>query len=1474
MAIYKPTYCYPHGENIDLHVDPETKAIYLQCQVNTNNKKVTGYRLSLVDANGEPVWEPKDIMPISELALMDYGDHKNDDHGLGFNGDTLIIPLVQNFSALNSSPLYISQQCLYTHIDAVVDYGFGYGDEETAWTHDWNILDSLPEVKNWNVDSTKDHQLAVGMKCFETTWMRSYVVTSSGLNTVSTPVPGYWYVRFGNTHAGWVNNGVVQFNVVDWLQYIDSYSNGVAVFKSLGDKVRMGQEYSWSITLYQGDITIAKTTASYSGPAGTSSPWGSSTAYYVRGAYSNSYNENQYDIMIAQGQILGSNGSRLQIYPTDVVLQKYWVQLGTAVRNASGVITSWSQYGNRSNIQIYDSIYGHIYPQEDDFEENIIEQNPTAITDCMVYKHSNNPDDVQKTEKVTVATTTDVNVTNLIYMIFGGGLPIIDSYEVQAGDLVLVKDLKGYEYLNGVYVASDTGNFWKRSGSYSDWSQYIGKVLLVENGAQNSWQNFESTATAGGTIGRVTGLGIDAVRPYVARQVIGYNSSTFTFKEYNFDGTRWVGVSDDRKDFNQFVTDYSDQYVFMINETSSGFPGSGGSRFTAPSRYFIPSSATYDSEKTWEQNFEQFQTAAFTAGSDIAWVNSLSTSTGPGFLSFSDYEAEGVNANTYLWNVNALDASYYGSSLGFRPEQGIVLYAQYENLTTPPSSYYVDYIYVGDPVSSSTGSNITTYSLAGTQAGSDISNLIIDRVNGSELPTGTTIASYTQSSAPYSQDLSGQYPIQWIFDAQQMPGSSYNSPPSIHTLRVSNGMVYPGEPIPLSTTPLYYLGYDSALNTWTIYKMYYYELSYFSYAVSIDPVATINVATKVYIYAGVDTHNYMISPSSTVLTPNPTATITIGIYTVNNNHTLSSIDSKGSGSSASTISPPILFHALHGLVCGGESFLTVGTWGNPQIQIGITNRVAKLNINNATTTYIKPATGIEPGQYMVFTEANESPRKIATFDDKEYAVTFNPSTSTVYSSVKNDELKTPYKYKIMSYFKQGDYNPFIFSGEAKIGFAIPKSSTQYTIAAVNGATQQFILDGTTYAVPMEYSITVGGSVGGNGGLTLDGFFNQGNGQRWRSYRMAIYSSKGELLQDTGEVYEGDISQTLWGLRVQSGATTRTLYCVLIVEDYYNDKYVVGATINVTFTYSGPSCSATIQYNYNLQTIDLDIVGGDNFDENDFYTIYKQEYRSDITTLNACDTYGYVFVARQHPIDGHIKVCDYNITNGRKYLYFLQHEISSPTSKTVLLNAALTSPIPTPGKCWSVAELIPTSSSSGMEGVSTVHQYYVVDSDQVWLFKYNAEFGSQNQNFAKSENQTLGKYPRMGHGLRNNISGQVSALLGSEIKPGTSTNADQPGGYRERLRSVRVERAAAQKSSNDSIDLLNAWREIAYSKNPKLLKDVKGQSWIVQITSNQNTPKSQVDGRPDTISFSWTQIDDPEGMAIIGDLDTNINGDYK
>ena len=65
-------------------------------------------------------------------------------------------------------------------------------------------------------------------------------------------------------------------------------------------------------------------------------------------------------------------------------------------------------------------------------------------------------------------------------------------------------------------------------------------------------------------------------------------------------------------------------------------------------------------------------------------------------------------------------------------------------------------------------------------------------------------------------------------------------------------------------------------------------------------------------------------------------------------------------------------------------------------------------------------------------------------------------------------------------------------------------------------------------------------------------------------------------------------------------------------------------------------------------------------------------------------------------------------------------------------------------------------------------------------------------------------------------------------------------------------------------MLRKWREIAFSPNPKLLKDIKGQSWIVQVISNNNTPQNFYKNQPDTISFSWKQIDDVDNIVITGD----------
>lgn len=243
----------------------------------------------------------------------------------------------------------------------------------------------------------------------------------------------------------------------------------------------------------------------------------------------------------------------------------------------------------------------------------------------------------------------------------------------------------------------------------------------------------------------------------------------------------------------------------------------------------------------------------------------------------------------------------------------------------------------------------------------------------------------------------------------------------------------------------------------------------------------------------------------------------------------------------------------------------------------------------------------------------------------------------------------------------------------------------------------------------------------------------------------------------------------------------------------------------------------------------------------------------------------------------VKMRDFNVTAGRSYQYIMYPKGGGSGSKLAQIFANHKGEIwqqdgefPGQGKRmngtddtapyngspvstrkwseWSLIELIPQEND---QSTPTVKRIYKADLDQLWLFKYSLETGSQTQNVSRSEFQTLGQYPRIGYGKNDYASGEVSALLGSEIIPYSD------GGYVERLRAAR----AAPLSTNERAKMLAQWRSLVASKNPKLLRDMKGQSWIVQIFSSSNTPKNFYRNQPDTISFSWKQIADVEGAVI-------------
>lgn len=172
--------------------------------------------------------------------------------------------------------------------------------------------------------------------------------------------------------------------------------------------------------------------------------------------------------------------------------------------------------------------------------------------------------------------------------------------------------------------------------------------------------------------------------------------------------------------------------------------------------------------------------------------------------------------------------------------------------------------------------------------------------------------------------------------------------------------------------------------------------------------------------------------------------------------------------------------------------------------------------------------------------------------------------------------------------------------------------------------------------------------------------------------------------------------------------------------------------------------------------------------------------------------------------------------------------------------------------WSICELVPQQGSPDNFNIKNI---YKVESSQIWRFRFSLETGSEKQNIARSDFQTLGQFIKIGYGDTNYSSGDVSAYMGSEIVFGSNTQ------YIERLNASRV----SPLSTNERVEMLKEWKKFVSSKNPKLLKDIKGQSWIVQIVSSENTTKNFYNSVPDTINFQWKQIEDTHNVIIYSDV---------
>ena len=227
-----------------------------------------------------------------------------------------------------------------------------------------------------------------------------------------------------------------------------------------------------------------------------------------------------------------------------------------------------------------------------------------------------------------------------------------------------------------------------------------------------------------------------------------------------------------------------------------------------------------------------------------------------------------------------------------------------------------------------------------------------------------------------------------------------------------------------------------------------------------------------------------------------------------------------------------------------------------------------------------------------------------------------------------------------------------------------------------------------------------------------------------------------------------------------------------------------------------------------------------------------------------------------------KFRDYNVSNHRKYRYFiyLSSTEQPPTEqkdKKIIYKTSFN--IYTDWQQWSITELHPTDESM---------KTFTANPEDVWLFNLNIDSGAQAQNVSFNEVQTLGVYPRISQGKGNYVSGSVSCLLGSDVisvgealKRGLSLS---DAGYLE------MRKYSSSITSNQRVDMLKAWRKLVASKNPKLLKDREGQSFLVSLSNSTNKPMDAARLQPNTINFNWTQIGTLDGVTIVGTFDDNLS----
>lgn len=204
--------------------------------------------------------------------------------------------------------------------------------------------------------------------------------------------------------------------------------------------------------------------------------------------------------------------------------------------------------------------------------------------------------------------------------------------------------------------------------------------------------------------------------------------------------------------------------------------------------------------------------------------------------------------------------------------------------------------------------------------------------------------------------------------------------------------------------------------------------------------------------------------------------------------------------------------------------------------------------------------------------------------------------------------------------------------------------------------------------------------------------------------------------------------------------------------------------------------------------------------------------------------------------------DFNVANFGYYHYLISAETTNSLGETEYY---IFEKMDTSGAAvflqmnwdvWSICNIEETSE----DGIYTV-------VGDMWLFGNNLESGDLAQKINVTSWDTLGQYSKTSKGIQNYQTGSVSCLIGKVSIVGENN-------YYER---------DLKTSYTRNITLSQKWKSFCADNYLKLLRDRKGNKWVVQIIDTPTSKNNDsVYNQDSTISFSWQEVADSDKISII------------